>query len=59
MHIIIPRGTLLAIPVNVVQTDPEIWGSDAHIFRPERWLERPKEIRKGREIFAFSEGYAI
>ncbi|KAK0455909.1 cytochrome P450 [Armillaria borealis] len=56
-HLIIPKGTILEIPVNVVQTDPTIWGSDAELFRPERWLERKEEgIRHGREIFAFSEG---
>ncbi|KAK0233773.1 cytochrome P450 [Armillaria fumosa] len=56
-HLIIPKGTILEIPVNVVQTDPTIWGSDAEHFRPERWLERKEEgVRHGREIFAFSEG---
>ncbi|KAG7090808.1 hypothetical protein E1B28_009892 [Marasmius oreades] len=56
-QIIIPKGTIIAIPVNVIQTDPSVYGDDAHLFRPERWLERQKEgIRHGREIFAFSEG---
>ncbi|KAF5392408.1 hypothetical protein D9757_002185 [Collybiopsis confluens] len=56
-HIVIPKGTILEIPVNVVQTDPDVWGSDAVAFRPERWLERKKHgIRHGREILAFSEG---
>ncbi|KAE9409329.1 cytochrome P450 [Gymnopus androsaceus JB14] len=57
MHLVIPKGTILEIPVNVIQTDPDVWGSDAEIFRPERWLERKKQgIRNEREIFAFSEG---
>ncbi|KAF9072766.1 cytochrome P450 [Rhodocollybia butyracea] len=56
-HLVIPKGTILEIPVNVVQTDPNVWGPDAEIFRPERWLERKKRgIRHEREILAFSEG---
>ncbi|KAJ3789675.1 cytochrome P450 [Lentinula aff. detonsa] len=56
-YLVIPKGTILEIPVNVVQTDPDVWGSDAEIFRPERWLERKKRgVRSDREILAFSEG---
>ncbi|KAJ7275499.1 cytochrome P450 [Mycena haematopus] len=51
-HLVIPKGTILFIPVNVLQMDPEIWGDDAHLFRPERWLGPDKK----RNIFAFSEG---
>lgn len=57
MHIVIPKGTILAIPVNVLQTDAEIWGPDADIFRPERWMERKKTgAWGGRELLTFSEG---
>ncbi|KIK70412.1 hypothetical protein GYMLUDRAFT_234881 [Collybiopsis luxurians FD-317 M1] len=56
-HIVIPKGTILEIPVNIIQTDPDIWGSDAEMFRPERWLERKRQgIYHEREILAFSEG---
>lgn len=34
----IPRGTLLIIPIWAVNTDPLLWGPDAHEFKPERWL---------------------
>ncbi|KAJ7356883.1 cytochrome P450 [Mycena albidolilacea] len=51
-HLVIPKGTVLLIPVNVLQTDPEIWGDDAHLFRPERWIEPDAK----RNLFAFSEG---
>ncbi|KAK7064620.1 cytochrome P450 [Favolaschia claudopus] len=47
-HIIIPKGTIISIPVNVMQ----MWGEDAYLFRPERW--RGSEAR--RNVFAFSEG---
>lgn len=52
--VIVPKGTILAIPVNVMQMDPEIYGPDAHIFRPHRWLET--SAPKSRDLFAFSEG---
>ncbi|KAF9454986.1 cytochrome P450 [Macrolepiota fuliginosa MF-IS2] len=56
-QIVIPKGTLLAIPLNVVHQDPEVWGPDAHIFRPERWLERKKsQLRHKHELLTFSEG---
>ncbi|KAF9269922.1 cytochrome P450 [Marasmius fiardii PR-910] len=56
-QIVIPKGTIIAIPVNVIHTDPAVYGCDAHLFKPERWMERQKlGIRNEREIFAFSEG---
>ncbi|KAJ6501598.1 cytochrome P450 [Mycena vitilis] len=51
-YLVIPKGTVLLIPVNVLQTDPEIWGEDAHIFRPERW----NDSKTRHNLFAFSEG---
>ena len=57
MYIVIPKGTTVAIPLNVLQTDPEVWGPDPDVFRPERWIERRKTgVRMGRELLAFSEG---
>ncbi|KAF7291300.1 hypothetical protein MIND_01274000 [Mycena indigotica] len=31
------KGQLIHIPIRAVNTDKEIWGSDAEEFRPERW----------------------
>jgi len=57
MHLVVPKGTLLAIPLNVVHTNPNIWGPDAHVFRPSRWIERKEAgIRCDRELLTFSEG---
>lgn len=57
MHIVIPKGTIIIIPVNVVQTDEYEWGADAEFFRPQRWIDRKKAgIRGGRDLLAFSEG---
>ncbi|KAF8349818.1 cytochrome P450 [Amanita rubescens] len=53
-HLTIPKGTVLSIPVNVIQLDPSMWGDDAKSFRPERWLDQGSNIR--RNLLAFSEG---
>ncbi|KAL1749159.1 cytochrome P450 [Schizophyllum fasciatum] len=56
-QLVVPKGTLIAIPLNVLQTDPAIFGADADVFRAERWLERAeKGVRHKRELFIFSEG---
>ncbi|KAF9478020.1 cytochrome P450 [Pholiota conissans] len=56
-QLIIPKGTLIVIPVNVMQTDPDFWGKDADSFRPRRWLEdRKGDLVKGQELLAFSVG---
>lgn len=56
-ELVIPKGTILEIPVNIIQTDRKEWGSDAQQFRPHRWLERRRNgIKHTREVFAFSEG---
>lgn len=38
----IPAGTIVGANAWVVHRDPEIWGSDAEAFRPERWLKGSK-----------------
>lgn len=38
-HKIAP-GTIVSVPYFVAHRDPSIWGSDAIIFRPERWLDQ-------------------
>ncbi|KAG5339902.1 hypothetical protein C0989_003049 [Termitomyces sp. Mn162] len=53
MHLVIPKGTTIVIPLNVIQTDEDVWGPDAELFLPQRWIERKKT---GRELLAFSEG---
>ncbi|CAI5969708.1 unnamed protein product [Closterium sp. NIES-65] len=58
----VPSGTVLALPMHLLQTDPSFWGDDALEFRPERFIrfrrqhERSnsgehdgKEGKRGRE----------
>ncbi|KAH7883794.1 cytochrome P450 [Phlebopus sp. FC_14] len=54
LHLIIPKGTVLSMPVNVIHRDKSVWGPDADLFRPERWLHR--STRNSRDLFAFSLG---
>lgn len=34
----IPRGTVLVIPMGIINHDMELWGPDASVFDPERWM---------------------
>ncbi|KIM84674.1 hypothetical protein PILCRDRAFT_96778 [Piloderma croceum F 1598] len=56
LQLIIPKGTILEIPLNVLQRDPSVWGPDAELFRPHRWLDRKKHITRRWDLFAFSDG---
>lgn len=35
--IYVPEGTIFSTSVYALHRDPNIWGSDATVFRPERW----------------------
>ncbi|KAK0200879.1 cytochrome P450 [Desarmillaria ectypa] len=35
----IKAGQIIQIPTSVLNTDPEVWGPDAHVFKPSRWLK--------------------
>lgn len=39
----IPGGTLVAMNVPAMLRSAELFGPDAHLFRPERWLEASEE----------------
>ncbi|KAG8218156.1 cytochrome P450 [Butyriboletus roseoflavus] len=61
----IARGTSLAIPFSSVNLSSDIWGEDAKVFKPSRWLEgdrkngipaKAKEVQGHRHLLTFSDG---
>jgi cytochrome P450 len=43
----VPAGTKVGYNLSGMVEDPKLWGYDAKVYRPERWLSRdPEEIRK-------------
>ncbi|KAG7095348.1 hypothetical protein E1B28_006108 [Marasmius oreades] len=54
--ILVPKGTLLWIPIRVVNTWKEIWGEDSEEFRPKRWLDLPKEYHPSLSLLSFIAG---
>ncbi|KAI0514712.1 cytochrome P450 [Xylaria bambusicola] len=52
----VPAGTVVGTSPWVIQRMPELWGSDADEFRPERWLDKETESQRQRYFFAFGRG---
>ncbi|KAL5499106.1 hypothetical protein ACEPAH_1624 [Sanghuangporus vaninii] len=49
-----PEGTVLSTPMYTVHRDPDVWGVDADVFRPERWFELdPVKLQKSFHPFSF------
>lgn len=45
---VIPARTKIALSLTAILRDPDIFGPDAHLFRPERWLDVEDEEAKRR-----------
>ncbi|KAJ3557572.1 hypothetical protein NP233_g11706 [Leucocoprinus birnbaumii] len=46
-EIMVPNGTQIIIPILGCNTSPDIWGHDAHEWKPQRWLSPlPESILK-------------
>ncbi|KAI5987609.1 cytochrome P450 [Pisolithus albus] len=58
----VARGTQIGIPISCINRSTEIWGADAKVFRPERWLEeggipkKAQDIRAYRHLLTFVDG---
>ncbi|KAF5375769.1 hypothetical protein D9757_009010 [Collybiopsis confluens] len=52
----VPKGTLFWIPIRVINTWTELWGEDAEAFRPDRWLNLPKNYNSTFSTFPFIAG---
>lgn len=51
--IVIPRGTAIGMTARIINRHPGWYGDDADLFRPERYLENPKLMRR---TLTFSKG---
>jgi len=54
--ILVPKGTLLHIPIRVINTYQGFWGADAEEFRPERWEKLPDTIHPTLSFMTFIAG---
>jgi cytochrome P450 len=54
----IPGGTVVGCQIDAIHRDTGVFGADAEIYRPERWLEAGEEQRRAmnRAFLAFSAG---
>lgn len=43
---VIPARTIIALSLRTILRDPEVFGEDAEIFRPDRWLEDVSEEQR-------------
>lgn len=56
----LPAGTNVGVNAWVAHRNKQIWGEDADVFRPERWLEAQAEADAGRkEQLQRMEGYYL
>ncbi|KAI6136080.1 cytochrome P450 [Pisolithus sp. B1] len=61
----VARGTLIGIPISSINRSISIWGSDAKMFRPERWLKedgipgKAQDIQAYRHLLTFTDGPKI
>ncbi|RUP45711.1 cytochrome P450 [Jimgerdemannia flammicorona] len=54
---VVPRGTLIAASAWHLGRNSAVWGHDAAVFRPERWIEEPELGRRaGWNYLPFSNG---
>jgi cytochrome P450 len=55
-----PPGTIISTSLSMVCKDASIWGSDAEVFRPERWIGKENEDGKlDQWVVSFSRGTRI
>ncbi|KGO39078.1 Cytochrome P450, E-class, group I [Penicillium expansum] len=54
----VPCGTNVCISNYVLHHNPEIWGEDHAVFRPDRWLEKD-EPNRSRCLIPFSIGHRM
>ncbi|KIL66765.1 hypothetical protein M378DRAFT_160252 [Amanita muscaria Koide BX008] len=54
--ILVPKGTVIYIPIAIVNTDKGTWGEDAEEWKPSRWLNLPKDFNLTYSFLSFYAG---
>ncbi|KAF7339123.1 hypothetical protein MVEN_01989000 [Mycena venus] len=54
--VLVPKGTMINIPIRVINTWKHVWGEDAEEFHPARWLNLPKAYNPTFSQFSFITG---
>jgi cytochrome P450 len=58
-ELFVPSGTIIYVNIVGVNRDPAIWGPDAHVWQPERWLSPlPSSVADARVPGVYSNTYA-
>jgi len=51
-----PEGSILSVPTFTIHRDPEVWGPDVDVYRPERWFEEDRKEKMMQTFNPFSYG---
>ncbi|KIL64507.1 hypothetical protein M378DRAFT_11503 [Amanita muscaria Koide BX008] len=54
--ILVPKGTVIYIPIEMVNTYKGTWGEDAEEWNPSRWLDLPKDFSLAHTFLSFYAG---
>nr|AEO50742.1 cytochrome P450 I f2-like protein [Biomphalaria glabrata] len=55
----IPEGSFIAPNLDSVLLDKKIWGSDAHVFNPDRFIDTKGHLKKPEEFIPFGVGRRV
>jgi benzoate 4-monooxygenase len=51
-----PPGSVVGVPSYTIHRDPDIWGNDPDVYRPERWFDTEKSAAMLKTFNPFSVG---
>ncbi|KAJ7258960.1 cytochrome P450 [Mycena rebaudengoi] len=51
-----PAGSIVGVPSYTIHRDPDIWGNDPDVYRPERWFDPEKSAAMHKTFNPFSVG---
>ncbi|OAX35974.1 cytochrome P450 [Rhizopogon vinicolor AM-OR11-026] len=50
----VPRGTQIIASIGAYNRNKDLWGEDAHVFNPERWLNSALKEKKATSVGVYS-----